>query len=167
MKEDSPSFIFAPDAEHPGWRRWDATDNTRFNQQVLGTLLARKEEGPGAIPMLRLRMFPETRHSNMMGNVHGGTIMALSDVILFAAFHVLSAGDAEGAVTLDMSHQFLGAGTIDHPLDAVAEILRETGRLVFLRGMIEQGDNRIAAFSATVRKGTRTDGRNQPARPTA
>lgn len=155
MKEDSPSFIFAPDPSHPGWHRWSAEDDARFNQQVLGLLLARKEDGPGGVPMLRLRMFPEVRHSNMMGTVHGGTIMALSDVILFAAFHVLSAGDAEGAVTLDMSHQFLGAGTIDQPLDAVAEILRETGRLAFLRGTIEQDGNLIAAFSATIRKPTR------------
>lgn len=118
-------------------------------------LLARKEEGLGGVPMLRLRMFPETRHSNMMGFVHGGTIMGLSDVILFAAFHVLSSGDAEGAVTLDMSHQFLSSATIEQPLDAVAEILRETGRLAFLRGMVEQDGNRIAAFSATIRKPTR------------
>ena len=54
-----------------------------------------------------------------------------------------------------MSHQFLGAGTIDQPLDAVAEILRETGRLAFLRGTIEQDGNLIAAFSATIRKPTR------------
>lgn len=128
-------------------------------------MLARKEEGPGGVPMLRLRMFPETRHSNMLGGVHGGTIMALSDVVLFATFHVLSSGDAEGAVTLDMSHQFLGAGTIDQPLDAVAEVLRETGRLAFLRGMVEQGDNRIAAFSATIRKGTRSAGLTSSARP--
>ena len=42
----------------------------------------------------------------------------------------------------------------DVPLDAEVELLRETRRLVFLRGMVLQGDNRVAAFSATIRKAT-------------
>ena len=37
----------------------------------------------------------------------------------------------------------------------VVEILRETKRLVFLRGIVEQGDNKVGAFSATIRKGRR------------
>jgi hypothetical protein len=38
-------------------------------------------------------------------------------------------------------------------LDAVAEVLKETKRLVFLRGLVEQDDVMVAAFSATIRKG--------------
>jgi hypothetical protein len=37
----------------------------------------------------------------------------------------------------------------------VAELLRETRRLLFLRGTVEQGDEMIAAYSATIRKPSR------------
>lgn len=80
--------------------------------------------------------------------------MGFSDVVLFAAFHMLTGGDADGSVTLDMHHQFLAPGKIGEPLDGVVEILRETRRLVFIRGLIEQGDHQVAAFSATLRKPT-------------
>jgi hypothetical protein len=32
-------------------------------------------------------------------------------------------------------------------------VLRETRRLIFMRGLVVQGDARLAAFSGTVRKG--------------
>jgi hypothetical protein len=38
-------------------------------------------------------------------------------------------------------------------MDAVAEVLKETNRLVFLRGIVEQGEHKVAAFAATIRKG--------------
>ena len=38
------------------------------------------------------------------------------------------------------------------PLDAVTEIVRETGKLVFVRGMVEQTDHQVAAFSGIIRK---------------
>jgi acyl-coenzyme A thioesterase PaaI-like protein len=74
---------------------------------------------------------------------------------MFAAMRTLLGGDAEGSVTLDLSNQFIGAGRIGEPLDAVVEVLRETGRMVFLRGMVVQGDDTIAAFNGTIRKPTK------------
>ena len=62
--------------------------------------------------------------------------------------------EAGTAVTLDLSVQFLGAGKADKPLDAVAELLKETRRLLFLRGLVEQDGEAIAAYSGTIRKPT-------------
>ena len=59
-----------------------------------------------------------------------------------------------GAVTLDASTQFIGAGRIGEPLEVVIELLKDTRRLVFLRGTVEQGDHLVAAFSGTLRKPT-------------
>jgi acyl-coenzyme A thioesterase PaaI-like protein len=55
-------------------------------------------------------------------------------------------------VTLDLSVQFIGAGALDAPIEAEVELLRETGRLIFLRGLIVQAEQRVASFSGTVRK---------------
>jgi acyl-coenzyme A thioesterase PaaI-like protein len=64
-------------------------------------------------------------------------------------------GDAAGSVTLDLATQFIGAGRIGQPLDLVCEVLRETGRLVFLRGLVVQEDETVASFTGTVRKPSR------------
>lgn len=139
-------FVDAELPGEPGWRSWDAVDRTRFNA-LLGSI-AYRLEGDRA----RVRMHPERRHSNIRDTVHGGAILAFIDVALFAgasAFGLLEAGTA---VTLGLDTQFIGGGVVGEPLDAEVELLRETGRMLFLRGLVVQGDTKVAAFSGTVRK---------------
>ncbi|MFY7837959.1 MAG: PaaI family thioesterase [Novosphingobium sp.] len=149
------AFHYEPAGDHPGWFTWNLTDETRFNAQTMGRMLTRVEDGADGVRRARLRMFPERRHSNLLDAVHGGVTLALIDIALFATMRTLLSGDAAGSVTLDLSTQFIGAGRIGEPLDAVTEVLRETGRLVFLRGLVMQADDTIAAFNGTIRKPTK------------
>ena len=58
-------------------------------------------------------------------------------------------------MTLDLSTQFIGGGRIGEPLEAQVELLKETGRLLFLRGLVVQGEgDPIASFAGTIRKPT-------------
>jgi len=143
-----PAFIYDPDPDNPGWFHWTLIDERRFNANVMGKMIVRPE-GEGRA---RLRMFPKMMHTNLMGNLHGGTILSLIDVAMFAGARTFGLIEAGTAVTLDMSVQFLGAGSMDEPLDAEVELLRETGRLLFLRGLVVQGEARVAAYSGTIRK---------------
>ena len=59
------------------------------------------------------------------------------------------------AVTLDLNTHFIGGGRVGEPLEAQVELLRETGRLLFLRGLLVQGETTVAEFSGTIRKPTR------------
>ena len=137
----------APD--HPGWSKWQLTDDSLFNTQVMGDLLVR-QEGERAV---RLRMLnTERRHGNLHENVHGGVILALADIAMFAAIAQETGNDLANSVTLDLNCQFIGSARIGEPIDAVAEILRETRRLVFARGLVQQGDALVASFSGTLRK---------------
>ena len=122
-------------------------DRTRFNYAVLGELITRREG-----ESCRLRMIPEHRHTNLQAMIHGATTLALIDIALFATVHLLGTGEAGPSVTLELSTQFVGAGKPDLPLDAVTEIVRETGRMVFLRGQVVQEDHVVASFSGIVRK---------------
>jgi len=141
-------FSCTADPENEGWQRWLLTDTSRFNEAVLGRQIARAD-GPDSA---RLRMFPKPIHGNSGGRVHGAVVMALADVSLFSALYLLRGIDAGRSMTIDLSTQFIGAGALDCPLDAVVELLRETRRLAFLRGLVVQGDEIVAAFSGTVRK---------------
>ncbi len=141
-------FVDAELPGEPGWRSWDAVDQTRFNA-LLGSIAYRLEGNTA-----RVRMHPERRHSNIRDTVHGGAILAFVDVALFAGARAFGLLEAGTAVTLGLDTQFIGGGIIGQPLDAEVELLRETGRLLFLRGLVTQDDTRVAAFSGTVRKPT-------------
>jgi uncharacterized protein (TIGR00369 family) len=145
----SSGFICGPDADNPGWLRWRLADATRFNEAVLGKHIARAE-GPDTcrVRLLEIRH----NHTNSAGRVHGAITLALIDVSLFAAMQILRGIAASGSVTVDLSTQFVGAGDPGRPLDAVVELLRETRRMVFLRGLVVQDDDLVASFTATTRK---------------
>ncbi len=144
---DTP-FTYGDDPDLPGWKRWKLRDDTRFNA-FLGAIHTRLD-GDRAL----VRMVPERRHSNLQDSMHGGALLGFMDAALFAAartFGVLTAG---AAVTLDLSAQFIGTSTIGQPVVAEVELLRETGRMLFLRGLVKQDDNVLASFLGTVRKNT-------------
>ncbi len=144
-------FVYREDPDMPGWFTWDLVDNTRFNGAVMGRMWTRRETGPNG-EQCRLRMIPERKHTNLQEMIHGAVTLSLIDISLFAALRTLGEGNAEMAVTLELSTQFIGAGKVDRPLDSVVELVRETGRLMFLRGMVVQEDHTVASFSGIIRK---------------
>ena len=147
---DAPQIIHEPDPDNPGWMTWNVRDDRRFNAVAIGKMIVRKDDDKSAT----VRMFPTIAHSNLLDKVHGGVTLAFVDVALFAASGVTGHFDAPGSVTVSLDTQFVGAGDLDIPLDAKVEIVRATRRLIFLRGMVVQGDNSIASFSAIIRRAT-------------
>jgi acyl-coenzyme A thioesterase PaaI-like protein len=138
-----------------GWTSWNLKDPTRFNSFIEPLTVRVETPTPDGRPRVRVRMIPERRHSNLGDNVHGAVTLALVDVALFAASHQFGSIDAGHSVTLDLSTQFVGAGRIGEPLDALVELVRETGRLVFLRGLVVQGEDDshiVLSFAGTIRK---------------
>lgn len=140
-------FEHGPDPEHPGWQHWNLKDDTLFNGAVMGKLITRKEGDK-----CRLRMFPERKHENLQGIIHGAVTLGLIDISMFTTMHVVGSGNAGPSVTLELSTQFIGGGDPARPLDAVTEIMRETGKLVFVRGEVVQDDDCVTAYSGIVRK---------------
>jgi uncharacterized protein (TIGR00369 family) len=140
------SLLPAPD--HPGWHEWRVPG--AFNREVVGLLLVR-DEGDGTA---RTRIFPAPLMGNVHGAVHGGIISAFADASLFAGPGVLTGQDLAAAVTVELSVQFAGAGSMAEPLDALVTVLRETRRMIFVQGRIVQGAEAIAGFSGIVRKVT-------------
>jgi uncharacterized protein (TIGR00369 family) len=141
-----PDIRHVPDPDHPGWWTWHLPDETRYNATI-GKLLVRGD-GPARA---RCRMFPDARHANLGNVVHGGAILTFIDMAFFAGGHMAGMSDTD-AVTLDCSVQFVAAARLGAPLDASVELLRETGRLAFLRGTVEQESETVAAFSGALRK---------------
>lgn len=141
-----------------GWISWNLKDKDRFNSFIEPLAVRSEPATEDGRPRARVRMLPERRHSNLGDNVHGAVTLALVDVALFAASHQFGSLDAGHSVTLDLSTQFVGAGRVGEPLDAIVELVRETGRLIFLRGLVVQGEGDghiVLTFAGTIRKASR------------
>ncbi|MGJ3648659.1 PaaI family thioesterase [Sphingomonas sp. GlSt437] len=144
----SPHFRYVEAPDHPGWMSWELADPTRFNS-LFGRFLLKVEGG-----IARVRMVPERIHSNLSNHMHGGALLGFIDIALFAASRGFGLIEAGTAVTVDLSTQFLGGARIGEEVEAQVELLRETRRLLFLRGLVVQGEEKVAAFAATIRKPT-------------
>jgi acyl-coenzyme A thioesterase PaaI-like protein len=140
-------FRFFPDPDLPGWHRWELTDPTRYNA-FLAPLSVRAEGESKA----RVRMVPQRIHSNIRDHVHGGALLGFMDVAVFAAGRVFGIVNEGGASTVDLSAQFIAGADAARPIEAEVELLRETGRLFFVRGLIVQDGTTRASFTATARK---------------
>ena len=145
-----PLIQHAPDPDHPGWWTWDLPDDARYNATI-GKLLV-QPDGPGRA---RCRIFPDVPQTNLGNVVHGGAILTFIDMAMFAGGHMAGISDI-GAVTLDLSTQFISPAVTGEPLDTSVEVIRETGRLAFIRGIAEQGGRPVAAWSGTLRKLSRS-----------
>ncbi len=143
-----PLIVHQPDPDHPGWWTWDVAGEERYNATI-GKLLVRAD-GPGRA---RCRMFPGTLQSNLGNVVHGGAILTFIDMALFAGGKLAGISDISHSVTLDLACQFIGPAELHVPIDCAVELLRETGRLAFMRGLVEQDGRTVAAWSGTLRKG--------------
>jgi uncharacterized protein (TIGR00369 family) len=146
--EPPAHFVCAPHPDHPGWNTYELSEATRYNRAVLGELLIRAEGDSHC----RVRLTPRELHVNSAGRIHGGVTLGLIDVALFAAMYLLRGVPPAGSVTLDLQTQFIGGGDPGRPLDAVVEVLRETHRMAFLRGLVVQEDDLVSSFTGMIRK---------------
>ena len=132
-----------------GWYQWRGHHPNRFSD-LIGAHYYRVNE-KGAV---ECAMPAEEKHLNGLGFLHGGFLMAFIDQTLFAiARPRLSA--SVGAVTLSCDTHFLGSGVAGKTIHGTGEILRETGKLLFIRGLLTQEGHSVCAFTGTLRKVTR------------
>ncbi len=101
--------------------------------------------------LVEMAFQPEQRHLNGAGAVHGGCLMSFADFALFAiAHHSLKGGVM--AVTLTCNSEFIGAADTSGWITAEGDVLKETGSLIFVRGLLKQAAKPVLAFSGTLKK---------------
>lgn len=137
---------YLPHALAP-WQTWRPEGDGRY-LDMLGPILTRHE----GTDTVRCRFTAEHRHANRADNVHGGFLMSCVDEALFFAATVLGRITVGGGVTLRAGVNFIGAATLDDPIDAVTRVAGETGRMIFLTGHLEQAGRTIGTFDGTLRK---------------
>ena len=136
-----------PDPDYPGWFTWGELPAESFAAQT-GRIVFKPTEPGRAV----VRMFPEDRHMNLGGSIHGGAVMSFIDMALFSGG--FCAGMARGHyVTLDLATRFIARGKSGVPLDAHVRLLKQTpGGLVFIDGHCEQEGAICYSFSGSLKR---------------
>lgn len=140
--------LSAPDAE--GFRRWVIPPASAGVFLDIYSGMRARVESDGKV---RCRIDTGRAHSNIQGGIHGGYITAFIDETFFVAAQSLGLY-MDGGVSVSLSAQFMASGRVGEPLDAVCELMRETGRMLFMRGTVEQ-DGVLATFEGVLRKNPR------------
>ena len=141
---------YSPDPQNPGWFVRPHTASENF-LDVYGEIRARAESET----LSRMQIVPQDRHRNIIGTIHGGFLLAVIDHSLFVGPTVQGRAQAEGGSTIDVTAQFLAPVLPDKTIDILIETLRETHRMIFVRGTIEQGGTMSVAFSGTIKKASK------------
>jgi acyl-coenzyme A thioesterase PaaI-like protein len=90
------------------------------------------------------------QHTNGADFLHGGFIMSYADMVYFAiAWRSL---EDVMSVTLTSTFEFVGAGRAGIPLEATGDVVKETGKLIFVRALITQNGDPVCMTTATLRK---------------
>jgi acyl-coenzyme A thioesterase PaaI-like protein len=144
MSATTPQRIEGPDAEGFYTTHFDGPG---FN----GTFGAIQSRVEGDLARVRIDTGPA--RANPMGALHGGFLMGFLDQAVFVGPVTLGRMTLpDWAVTLNFATQFVAPGRVDIPLDCMVEIVSETGKLMFLRGQMEQEGRALLTFQATLRK---------------
>jgi acyl-coenzyme A thioesterase PaaI-like protein len=141
------SDYYYPDPDEPGWYRWTPEEAGTF--APLFGLVRVLPKGQG---QARVKIDPEPHLNSSTGAIHGGAIAGYVDIAIFAGSVGGGVAMPHGAGTVELSVQYLTQAYLGRPLEAEVEVRRDGGRLVFIRGSIEQGEALIASFTAIVRK---------------
>ncbi|NWK94256.1 PaaI family thioesterase [Sphingobium lactosutens] len=130
-----------------GWTQWSDPHPDTF-LQAIGRGYMRGESATKALVGLETR----SSHRNRLDTLHGGFLAAFADHAYFGGLWAMGREEQVNGVTIDLSMQYLDAGKVGPDLIAELEVLQETGRLFFLRMLITQNGQPVAASTATLRK---------------
>ncbi|MDX3900295.1 MAG: PaaI family thioesterase [Sphingobium sp.] len=149
MSDGVAGGVAQTEGQWAGWAAWSDPHPDTFLQAIGRGYL--RSDAPA-----RAQVALETRpsHRNRLDSLHGGFIAAFADHAYFGALWAMGHRAQVNGVTIDLSMQFLGSGRVGPVLLADVDLLRETGRLMFLRMLISQEGEPVAASTATIRKVT-------------
>ena len=137
-----PGLAPVSDGEWAGWYHYELSD--RFEDHT-GPFYC-TPDGPGVV----CGFVPEAKNCNAGGNVHGGAVMTFADYALF-----MIAGGMDAAVhgvTVTCNVEFVDSAEPGKLLTARGEVIRAGFSMVFVRGIISDGERAVTVFSGTLKK---------------
>lgn len=129
-----------------GWQKWGSPEPY---EDMAGPFFF-KETADGVISAFKV----EKKHLNGGDAIHGGMLMTFADYSLFTIARDSLKDTA--SVTIALNGEFTAAGPASGIVYASGEVVRETGSMVFVRGVITPDSPTsktvLLSFSGIVKK---------------
>ena len=129
------------------WQIIPIPESNTFNQYFSGSEYRRTGKNT-----IEIKFAIQESSSNSMGFIHGAYLSAAAEMVLALPLWVKGSIDYGRAVTVDLDLKYMTNSQAARGLEAEVELLHETGKLGFLRGLLKQGEMELLSFQATVRK---------------
>lgn len=147
MLSDQPGAVFDNPALTEGeWAGWTPIRGHDPFEDQAGPFYFQVDAAGRHVCALKV----DQQHLNGPGGVHGGCLMTLADMSLFAiAKNIIN---YEPAVTVSLSGDFVGPAGKGDLLLCTGEIVRAGGSLIFMRGLIFIDEERpVLSYAGTVK----------------
>ncbi len=125
------------------WEGWNCPSGDPFNDTA-GPFYVRPQQDGTVICAMQV----QPKHLNGGGMMHGGVMMTFADFCLYA--FAGSLGDA-GAVTITLNGDYIGAVPEGAIVECTGEMLRRTGSMAFVRGVMRSNDAVVFTFSGVLK----------------
>lgn len=126
------------------WAGWFTTTGDPFDDHAGPFYHRLASDG---LPVMAMRV--EAKHLNAAGILHGGALMTFADHSLYV--FAGSVGDTS-AVTVTLNGEFAAGVAEGAIVECRGEIVRITGRMIFLRGLMTAAGEPIMSFSGVLKK---------------
>lgn len=133
--------VLVESGEWTGWGQWEGDP---FENHA-GPFYERIDENGN---VLAFRTGPQ--HMNGAGFMHGGCLMTFADAALFTIARSALTGGA--GVTVHLAGDFLAAVTSRAYVEARGSIMKVTGSMVFISGLVTADGASALSFSGIIRR---------------
>lgn len=127
---------------------------------INGPLLWREHEG-----RFQLGFRVEPRHTNPMGNLHGGMMATFCDMLLPMSAHRYAQIGRRFLPTISLQIDYLAGAPLGAWVQGEGQVLRVTRSLVFLQGLVTADGEPAARASGVFKLGPEMPPRDRDGRP--
>ena len=140
--DGSDGWQLVQDGPYAGWLTWPADPF----ECLCGPFYFRA----GADGRAHGVFIPEGKHLNGSGVTHGGALLTFADTMAGSILQLSL--DGQLGVTVTLNTEFVSPGRPDEPIEATGHVVRETGSLVFVQGLLGQDGQPVLTFSSVLKK---------------
>ncbi len=138
---------FFPHCSESDWQTMPVVAGRSFDAQM-GAFEFRKVSTSKA----QARFSTNEDSRNIQYGLHGGFLAACAEQAFYLPLYTDRCVALGRVVTIDFNMQFFQGGEIGQDIIADIELMKETGRMGFTRGTLNQNGHCLCSFNATLRK---------------
>jgi acyl-coenzyme A thioesterase PaaI-like protein len=131
--------LLITEGQWAGWRTWP---HDAFETHA-GPFYTREEPDGRIIN----RFIAQPYHINGGGKIHGGCLLTFADYCVFTIAEKAIAGRA---VTINLSGDYLDAGSLGDMMEGTGEVTRAGGRIIYVRGIITANGKPCLSYSSII-----------------